>query len=61
MTLQKIFAKLNFSPDLFRKILTFVWLVFQNENKWVLEEYFYLLENHVDLYQVVTFGINDYL
>ena len=31
---QKLFAKLKFSPVLFEQIPSFVYLVFKNENKW---------------------------
>ena len=34
--LQKIFAKLKFSPVMFEKIPSFVCLVLENENKWNL-------------------------
>ena len=44
---KKIFAKLKFSLALFEKIPSFLCLVFQIENN--------------QLYQAVTFRINDYL
>ena len=37
LTFQKNFAKLQFSPVLFEKILSFVYLVFKNKNKWILK------------------------
>ena len=36
VTLHKMFAKLNLSLVLFKKILTIVSLVFKNENKWII-------------------------
>ena len=32
---KKIFAKLNFFQDLFEKVLLFVGLVFEIQNKWI--------------------------
>ena len=43
--LQKIFAKLNFSPVLFEKTLTCVWLEIQNKNEWILSVNFVFLKN----------------
>ena len=37
LTLKNIFAKLKFSPALFEKILSFVYLEFRIENKWILK------------------------
>ena len=33
----KVFAKLKFSPVLFKKIPLFLCLVFKNQNKWILK------------------------
>ena len=37
ITFKKMFAKLKFSPALFEKIPSFVFLVFKNENKRILK------------------------
>ena len=61
MKLEKFFTKLNFSPVLFKKILAFVWLVFQNENKWILKVLILFFKKYADLHQFVTFRIKNYL
>ena len=44
LTLQKVFVRLTLSSVLFENILTFVWLVFQNENEWIEHIKFCFLE-----------------